>query len=442
MSTGRVVLASMALLATTVSPAVASFPAERRVDTCQGMPATVVGSADIRKLSGTPGPDIIVSAGSKVVMAGSGDDLVCVTGPAGFVSAGSGDDVVTTSDGDFRTETVLGPGADQFTGGGRRDTVIQVPSVRVEVDRIDTGAGADLYLERSRQQLWPEGPPASSDIVDLGAGQDLASITASNLAGSLDGGPGLNSLVVYDSTDHEFLPWGFDNVGGVATFDGEPRYHWTAFRRFDFPRTGPVHFQGSDAAEVIRASEDAVGSVPILQLDMAGGDDRVVLFGFNTPVRGGRGSDSLRLLGFVDDRTRTFARQVLVDLPRGFAHVSSSGTDDLLGVENVELDGFLTVELVGSSAANRFVVGRACETTMHGAAGADSLFTRRFHACPPERAEYWGISRGVVAFGEGGNDDLTGRGTDDQLVGGTGDDTVDGQDGFDTCSAEVERNCE
>ena len=195
--------------------------------------------------------------------------------------------------------------------------------------------------ERPRQLFGPAGPPASDDVVGLGAGQDLASITASNLAGSLDGGPGLNSLVVYDVTEHEFLPWRFDNVAGVATFDGKPRYHWTAFRRFNFPRTGPVHFQGSDAAEVIRASEDAVGSVPILQLDMAGGDDRVVLFGFNTPVRGGRGSDFLRLLGFVDERTRTFARRVMVDLPRGVVHVSSSGTDELVGVENVELDGFL-----------------------------------------------------------------------------------------------------
>ena len=99
----------------------------------------------MRELTGTSGPDVIVSAGSKVVMAGAGNDLVCVTGPAGFVSAGSGDDVLTTSDGDFRTEIVLGPGADQFTGSSRRDTVIQVPSAPVEVDRIDTGAGADLY---------------------------------------------------------------------------------------------------------------------------------------------------------------------------------------------------------------------------------------------------------------------------------------------------------
>ena len=443
MTASRVVLASLSLIAiSAASTPAASFPADRLVDTCQGMAATIVGGPDVRKLTGTPGPDVIVSAGSALVKAGPGDDLVCVTGPATLVSAGSGADVVSTSDGDHETRTNLGPGADRFSGGNRRDTIVQVSTTGAEVDRIDTGAGADVYRQDVPQPVAPEGPAPDNALVDLGAGPDLAWLTASNLGGSLDGGSGLNTLSVYDSIERDYLPWTFDNVIGAASFNGVVQYHWSGFRGFTFPWSGPISFQGSGAAEVVRASASESGGPRFTLLDMAGGDDRVVMYDMNAPLRGGDGTDTLRLLGFGDARLQVPARPAHVDLQRGLVSLSGAGTDEVVDVENVEVDGFLIVELIGSEAANRFVVGRACETTMHGAAGADRLSATPGSACRPGGLEPAGVTRGVFAFGEGGNDLLEGRATADQLVGGPGDDTVDGKGGIDACSAELALRCE
>ena len=48
-------------------------------EVCHGRPATLVGSPDAT-LVGTDGDDVIVTKGSRVILADDGNDLVCVTG--------------------------------------------------------------------------------------------------------------------------------------------------------------------------------------------------------------------------------------------------------------------------------------------------------------------------------------------------------------------------
>src|SRR4051794_38994416 len=73
--------------------------------TCRGVPATLVGSPDIPALAGTSGPDVIITAGSRLVSARAGSDLVCVTGSnSRVVVAGAGDDRVFTDDEAVPTE--------------------------------------------------------------------------------------------------------------------------------------------------------------------------------------------------------------------------------------------------------------------------------------------------------------------------------------------------
>lgn len=94
-------------------------PAEAAAETCQGRPATIVGTGP--DIQGTPGDDVIVTGASRITDAGAGDDLVCVT-PSFYqdpqVNAGPGNDIVdTTSSITFMGLTLLGSGLDRYVGG-------------------------------------------------------------------------------------------------------------------------------------------------------------------------------------------------------------------------------------------------------------------------------------------------------------------------------------
>ena len=81
-------------------------------ETCQGVPATIVGTPEGRVV-GTAGDDVIVSGGAWSVKAGDGDDLVCIPPMEGDllgnvvqVDAGAGDDTVVS---EASTTTRRGP---------------------------------------------------------------------------------------------------------------------------------------------------------------------------------------------------------------------------------------------------------------------------------------------------------------------------------------------
>src|SRR5688572_28863617 len=83
----------------------ADDPSRGAANTCQNVPATIVGAPGIRLLEGTAGPDVIISGGARSVNAKAGDDIVCVTGATVFAAAASGNDVVSTSGGSVETLT-------------------------------------------------------------------------------------------------------------------------------------------------------------------------------------------------------------------------------------------------------------------------------------------------------------------------------------------------
>ncbi len=92
--------------------------------TCDGVPATIVGTAGDDFLFGTPGADVIVALdGRDVIIAGEGDDVIC---------AGEGD----------REFILAGPGANRVFGEGGVDVLFGGP----DDDLLDGGAGFDLCL--------------------------------------------------------------------------------------------------------------------------------------------------------------------------------------------------------------------------------------------------------------------------------------------------------
>lgn len=112
-------------------------------ETCQGRPATIVGTGPA--VVGTTGDDVIVSGPSMVVNADAGNDLICLTSAA-FVrtDAGPGDDVVDASvttavNPETETLTELGTGRDRFLGSPFIDAV----SSDGTDDEVSTGLGHD-----------------------------------------------------------------------------------------------------------------------------------------------------------------------------------------------------------------------------------------------------------------------------------------------------------
>jgi hypothetical protein len=96
---------------------------------CNGVAATIVGTAGKDKIRGTNGRDVIVALGGKDKISGrGGNDLICAGGGDDKVDAGSGDDVVfgeggrdhlRGGDGDDRLDG--GDGDDKLRGGAGND---------------------------------------------------------------------------------------------------------------------------------------------------------------------------------------------------------------------------------------------------------------------------------------------------------------------------------
>ena len=118
---------------------------------CQGQAATLVGSPDM-SLVGTDGDDVIVTNGSRVILALDGNDRVCVTGKSGQVYAGFGDDVVDTTAASSG-RSFLGPGADTYLGGPGPDFVKAAG---------DPGSGAAIGTSRSTSSTSERARPRST----------------------------------------------------------------------------------------------------------------------------------------------------------------------------------------------------------------------------------------------------------------------------------------
>ena len=120
---GSVVAAFVALAVVAVGPA-----SGQDVPTCEGVPATIVGTEGNDRINGTPGDDVIVGLGGRDRIAGgAGNDLICGYGGHDTVSGG--------------------PGADRLFGGGGRDHIMGNKGR----DRIDGGKGQDTCRAANRE---------------------------------------------------------------------------------------------------------------------------------------------------------------------------------------------------------------------------------------------------------------------------------------------------
>ncbi|GAA5140914.1 hypothetical protein GCM10023340_01800 [Nocardioides marinquilinus] len=420
--------------------AVAALPAAPATAevTCQGRPATIVGDP-AEPTVGTPGPDVIVSNGSKVVDARGGADRVCLTtGTYYRLSAGAGDDTVTMdaagySDAEIDLGTgddtlTSGAGADVVDGGGGDDTVV-------------TGGGPDEVTVGART-----GPPDTA-VVDTGDGDDRVTLQPGGLdaAGSMVAGPGDDELrLMHTRLDDGPTVLDIDVPHRRITRAGEVQLDgWAGFEAY---RTDdrPFHAVGGLALTFTGSvvSERLETSASDVDVDARGGDDELALTlaqGTTGALVGASGRDRVVVL---EGGRR--APAMSLDLSRGrLARLQDArAVVRLYGIEDAAVRRGGSV-LVGDRRANRL---QSLCGTVRGLGGADvvrqgtvveeatrPLFFRPTSCPDGDRFR---------ADGGAGDDRLYGSYSPDVLLGGPGRDLAEGRAGRDRCEAERRATCE
>ena len=217
--------------------------------TCQGKPATIVGTDLGERLAGTAGEDVIVGgAGNDVISGRAQNDIICAGSGDDVVAGGEGPDFLIGADGNDRLDgegefDALdgGPGDDQLEGGSgseARSRVLREDGIRYEGgirggpgrDVLSGGDGTDYLMgEDGPDRLdggaeWDalEGGP-DADTLDGGPGNDR-SMRARTENGmerlyGIRGGAGNDTLIGGDGHDHLLGESGHDTLRGGDNID-------------------------------------------------------------------------------------------------------------------------------------------------------------------------------------------------------------------------------
>ena len=421
-----------ASLVTTLAAAVPSASAVG--ETCQGVPATIVGSTAQRELRGTEGPDVIVTQGSTFVWALGGDDLVCVTGTSwsARIDAGEGHDTVDATGAGSGSTTVLGTGADRFTGSRFGESVTAgtgtTPSLDTETDVIETRGDYDDVVVSGQDGV------ANSDQVSLSRSGRLSWRGVPTPASRLDGGHYSWLSLEVDAPGQTVL----DNRVGTLTRQGAPTLAFTGFTQFEVVTaygSGPFQFVGSDTSELLDLT---AWRFLDHRVEMNGGSDRLRVRAEHelhdlTAYDGGAGArDQLTL-------TMPGQEAVGLDLDRGRLTTGLRQRERTTSARAFESAGVMAqrVRLVGTSRKNTLYVD-ACRARVEGLGGRDLISYLRQDT--DETLPCRGQSATFV--GGAGRDVLSGTPGPDRLLGGSGNDEAQGRKGRDVCDAEARHGCE
>ena len=418
------------LLTGVLAPFALSSPASAVGETCDGIAATIVGTPGAN-LVGTNGPDVIVTNGAARVEALAGNDLVCTTNsvapppsplpsldPSVFVIAGPGDDIVDRR-ADLDPAVLgfgnIGPGRDTYFGAPGRDVVGLEDDLP---DDISTFGGNDLV---STDDL--DGPKEQPGSVDLGDGDDgFTSLRAVSSGLTVNGGAGTDNIEI---GLHKSGKWKLDNRTGTLERQGRiqlrmPGFEWIQVDGHPHQR---LRFRGNNGAERLH-------TIPVGLLEKArlgGGDDLLVIedngrrgSDHHISVNGGPGTNTFSYDAHNPSRFR-------IDLRQHRFATSEDVKGTLVNFRDLVGTG-AEVTLYGDGRANTITWTGCLGGVIHGRGGADQISFQEFDGdeilCP---------HNSMTAYGDGGDDDITGSPDRDLLVGGPGNDTADGRGGRDRC---------
>lgn len=409
--------------------------AAKATATCDGKPATIVGTAKADHIRGTKGHDVIAGLGGDDVIAGlGGNDLVC---------GGSGDDVIHG-----------GKGADKLKGGTGEDRLLGGED-QSGYDRggawqmgdLLIGGGGDDYLDPGYQHV--KGINASGewygyDTVSYADAAGAVRVDLAAATSTIHGkatGHGHDTIVWsknlevvgsrHDDTligaaggDHLWGAGGDDRLegrGGNDLLDGDSD-----------STTPPL---GRDTVFGGSGNDEIYSDTGRDTLDGGVGDDILSAYG-HRPVHltGGDGKDSLavdygaKLTGLAGSSIDGGAGRDEVDLQAGdqASRPGSFSLDEVTGVISHTVSGTTTTATLAHTEDFGLQIGGRWKFTGTSASESVSLYpSGRIHA----------------TMG-GGDDVVYGDTRNDWVDSGPGTDTVYAGDGDDTCRAtEKKHSC-
>ena len=273
--------------------------------TCDGLPATIVGTefAD-NPLDGTTGDDVIVGLG--------GDDFINGFGGNDRICGGEGGDIV-----------IDGPGNSHFEGGD--DGALDLLSFRVGPVAVDLRTGTATGYGRDTMTGF-EGFFGSPSGDTFTAGNGSADVFPAGGDDVVHGGPGLDIVgyldpVRADLSARKSIPATSDSTEGTDTLD---RVDGLAGREDTFIGDGGTNylFFGSDMRG--GGGEDYLFADASAKMNGGSGDDYFASSPENDTIVGGPGRDLV---------SYTRRSGVRVNLAKKGA--TGDGTDTLKSVEDV-----------------------------------------------------------------------------------------------------------
>lgn len=431
-------LATTGLLAAVLLPTAPTYAAG---ETCQGRPATVVGTPGQVGLVGTEGDDVVVTNGAVSVETLGGGDLVCVTdsGPyAGTrLATGAGNDVVDASATRARVEAILGAGADSYLGSPAQDRVITGQggdALDTEADIVVSTSGGSTSSEGDQVETGTRGLPNADDIRLTGPGNTVYWAGVMAAGGRLEVGPESTLTPRTGNGDVEI-----DASAGVIVEDGATTLRWSGpFVYFNVYGSGAprsLEFLGSERDEVLYTSFDDFGGPHAI--DLGAGDDTLLSSdgrgGDGSAYVGGPGEDSIDLWG---------GKRLEVDLAKRSWRTGRPGGDAgrFAGWEEVRI-GADRLDLRGTRRADELLF-YACVATVGGRGGNDTLAGNRTGDASYVLSCQDARTSDITVRGDAGRDTISGTRGRDLLIGGPGRDTVTGRANRDRCSGEKLRSCE
>lgn len=249
-------------------------------------------------------------------------------------------------------------------------------------------------------------------VVGNDGSDDLA--LADGVPGTLDGGPGADSLRGSDGAQELIGGSGDDELDGAGGADV------LAGGDGDDQLTGAA---GADILAGGVGSDQLDGGSDADQLDGGDGSDTVIGADGNDQIAGGTGADALNGDG-GDDTLHGGEGEDAIDGGTGANTILGDGGNDTLGASDGRdsIDGGAGDDVVSANRLGTLLRGGDGNDTLQGAEGADQLD---------------GGAGDDTLTADAGNDTLRGGSGNDRLESGIGSDAVSGGDGLDALSFEA-----
>lgn len=249
MTISRIRALASALALTLAAPVLATAPAAaQETPTCDGIPATIVGTNGDDLLVGTSGRDVIVALdGNDVIRAGAGGDIICAGAGRDRVLGGKGADRIFGGDdgdklfGDSGADEIHGDRGNDLLVGGQGDDVLD--GGRGRRDRLRGRAGTAICTDPQAGTSMdavcnaaltpkpePQPTPPASPLITSFCGVDDDGFTTTTTRGTWTNTTGATVGAVFievDLVDADGIRFG-DALGMIENIRPGETVHWDA----------------------------------------------------------------------------------------------------------------------------------------------------------------------------------------------------------------------